>query len=696
METNLIENDIDIFLDKYTRFITKNIYISKYLYNNFMDSYNYLFEELEKNIFLYENTNKYKKVKKILDNKDKLLKHHNQNYLKDTLLKYNNYFDNIYSKEELDINKRKIILSEENNILVINNKNNIPLICMKIDYLIKIKKYKEEDILVLINDDDLYQDLQEELGSKFNYTKVQIYTTIEYGKKIIKDNYKLISTSDEFNIIVDYIKNILFKDKELFNKLYVSFSNKIYLNKDYKDYETFHDYHNYLYKRMYLSTNLSLKEYNKIEINKRKKYLRTLNDEIVNTKEEVDIANLLYLNSINYKYYKNDKVFYIYNDDTYNYIKYISIKDNNLNITNDKYIYLYSKYQDKSTYLEKLVYELIKRRYPMELLNEKDIYNKLKDTTENSYFVSIINDYFIPLISYYKNNLSFEGLNMDSRKKEQLTIVYNYYIEYLNNNRLIDKDDLILKINDSLNNKYNNYKYLINIFNKEIAVTKHKSMNIIKDNDNSINIFKDNIKLFYDYKSYLNNSKIIPILNCYIDYNEITNITNDYINSNLEVIDKNLKDKANKHISIYIYDDSNRLLISKNKSIISNKIVSKIKDKSKILLLGKNSYDIKDILIDNYFCKKDKNTIIYTKDNIVIDYKDLTTEIKNNYNNIILINLIPNKYDENILEKNYNYKIKLLLYIALTKSKNTVYILWPKSNMKLIKKLNIENLDINE
>ena len=233
METNLIENDIDIFLDKYTRFITKNIYISKYLYNNFMDSYNYLFEELEKNIFLYENTNKYKKVKKILDNKDKLLKHHNQNYLKDTLLKYNNYFDNIYSKEELDINKRKIILSEENNILVINNKNNIPLICMKIDYLIKIKKYKEEDILVLINDDDLYQDLQEELGSKFNYTKVQIYTTIEYGKKIIKDNYKLISTSDEFNIIVDYIKNILFKDKELFNKLYVSFSNKIYLNKDF-------------------------------------------------------------------------------------------------------------------------------------------------------------------------------------------------------------------------------------------------------------------------------------------------------------------------------------------------------------------------------------------------------------------------------------------------------------------------------
>ena len=62
------------------------------MYNNFIDSYDYLFKELEKNIFLYENTIKYKELKRILNNKDKLLKRHNQNYLKDAMLKYNNYF----------------------------------------------------------------------------------------------------------------------------------------------------------------------------------------------------------------------------------------------------------------------------------------------------------------------------------------------------------------------------------------------------------------------------------------------------------------------------------------------------------------------------------------------------------------------------------------------------------------------------
>lgn len=694
METNLIENDVDIFLDKYTRFITKNIYISKYLYNSFIDSYDYLFKELEKNIFLYENTSKYKEIKKILDNKDKLLRRHNQNYLKDAMIKYNEYFNNIYSKEKLDINKRKIILAEEDNILVVNNKNNIYLVCMKVDYLIKKKKYREESILILTEDKKIYLDLKEELVNKFNYTKVRVYTTIEYGMKIINNNYRLISINDEFNIIVDYIKNILFKDKELFNKLYKSFQNKIYLNKDYKDYETFHDYHNYLYKRMFLSSNLSLKEYNKAEINKRKIYLRTLNDEIVSTKEEVDIANMLCLNSINYKYCKDDRVFYIYNGDTYNYIKYIDTKEEILQ--KDNYIYLFSKYRDKSTYLEKLVYELIKRRYPMELLTEDEVYNRLKETTENSYFIPLINDYLIPLISYYKNNLSFEELNIDKDKQERVIEIYTYYKEYLTKNNLIDKDDLILKINDDINSRHNNYKYLINIYSKEISPIEVKSMNIIEDYEKNMPIVKDNIKLFYDYKNYLNDNKIIPILNCYTDYNEINNITKNYINSNLELIDKTLKSKANKHISIYIYNDSNRLLINKNKSIITNKIVSKMRDKDKLLILGKNSYDAKDILIDNYFSKKDKNTIIYNKDNVLIDYKYLNLEINNNYNNIVLINLIPNKYEEDILEKNYAYKIKLLLYIALTKSKNTVYILWPKSNMKVIKKLNMKNISIYE
>ena len=53
MDINLTIYDMDLFLDKYTRFMTKNIYISNKMYCNFLKQYDYLYQILERDRFLY-------------------------------------------------------------------------------------------------------------------------------------------------------------------------------------------------------------------------------------------------------------------------------------------------------------------------------------------------------------------------------------------------------------------------------------------------------------------------------------------------------------------------------------------------------------------------------------------------------------------------------------------------------------------
>ena len=107
---NLIIYDISCFIEKYTRFMSKNIYISKHLHDLFFSQYNYLYETLDKEKLLYMNNPKYQKAISFKKNQDKLIRLHNTKYLKKTNQQYQEFFDNLYHKEILDSNKRNAIL----------------------------------------------------------------------------------------------------------------------------------------------------------------------------------------------------------------------------------------------------------------------------------------------------------------------------------------------------------------------------------------------------------------------------------------------------------------------------------------------------------------------------------------------------------------------------------------------------------
>lgn len=767
---NLLEEEIDVFLNKYKKFMTKDIYITSKMYDTFVNRYKYLYDEMEKINYSKENI-KYENILKIKKDKNKLLKKHNRAYVDDKLIKYNDYFNNMFKDIDkniiLDTRQKEAIICEEDNLLILSGAGSgkTTTISAKVKYLIEIKKVNPKNICVITFTKKAKEELDYKINKLFNLN-VDVYTFHSLGLKIIKAYYKnqnidIIEEKGQYKIISDYIKNILFIDKEKFELFFEAFKDKTKFNDEYKLFNNYSDYHNYMYKRKYITSNITMDNYIKEQTLRRKNYLRTLNGEYCKSKEEVDIANFLYLNNIPYQYEKSYKKldnlkiykpdFYIEQNNNYNYIEHFGIdkinKSNN-NLTKnelkeylknmnlkfdyhkkekveDLFILTYSKENNKSNYLLKLKEQLIKKGYVLTKRNNEEIYERLKQTSEDKYIIDFVNRIAIPFISYFKKSSytkeEFTSLKLeDPLLNKQIKVMSDIYMNYekkLKELNLIDFEDMInyaYKIMPKVKEKNLNvdYKYIIideyqdvsmQRFNLTKQIQKLFNSSIIAVGDDYQSIFGfsgSRLDLMTEFKKYLEDAKQIPITNVYRNSQELIDIAVSFIDKNNIQIKKKLS--SIKHldnpIEIYIYDDKNYLDTNKNKSILLDKIIDKIysKDKKgKILLLERYNNDIDTIINNDLFTKINKENIINKKyPNNKIDYLTIHKSKGLEYDYCILINAIDNKYgfpskieDEKIISilkpkinENISYpEERRLFYVAITRTKNKLYILVPKT-----------------
>ena len=151
LQSDLMVYDVENFLSKYKRFMSKDIYIDKDLYTSFLSQYRYLFLELESNKYLFYEQDIFQQIYEILeDNCYQLLKLHNQKYLKKNYEKYSSFFDELYSLDVLNKNKRFMIMSLERRMVSIVSKNFVPYIVGKICYLNRFCNVDVSKILVLV------------------------------------------------------------------------------------------------------------------------------------------------------------------------------------------------------------------------------------------------------------------------------------------------------------------------------------------------------------------------------------------------------------------------------------------------------------------------------------------------------------------------------------------------------------------
>lgn len=765
MNKDILLEEVNNYLEKYKKFMTKDIYITSNMYDTFTNKYKYLYDYLDK------NTCEYKNILKIINDKNKLLRKHNRKYVDNKLIKYKPYFDNMFNDINkniiLDKSQREAIICDEDNLLVLSGAGSgkTTTISAKVKYLIDVKNIKPDKICVITFTKKAKEELDYKINKIFN-SNVDIYTFHSLGLKIIKYYYKnkdidIIDEKGQYKIICDYIKNNLFKDKDKFSLFFEAFKNKTSFSEEYKLFDNYYDYHNYMYKRKYINSNTTMDNYIKEQAKRRRNYLKTLNGEYCKSKEEVDIANFLYLNNIDYQYEKSYKKldnlkiykpdFYIEQNNNYNYIEHFGIdKVNKTNnhytkeeLTNylknmklkekyhcdekieDLFIITYSKVLGKRNYLSVLKDSLIKKGYVLSKKDNDLVYERLKDTSEDRYINNFVNRIVIPFISYFKRSNykleEFMKIKTDNDLlNKQIKVISDIYLNYeskLREKNLIDFEDMInisYKVMPYIKEKNLgvDYKYIIideyqdvsmQRFNLTKRIEELFKSKIIAFGDDYQTIFGfsgSRIDLMTEFKNYLTDAKQIPIPNVYRNSQELIDVATKFINKNSKQIKKKLI--SNKRlinpIELYIYNDSNHLNTNINKSIILSNILDKIylsNNKSNVLLLERYNNDIDTILNHELFIRKNHESIIYKKhEDMKIDYLTIHKSKGLEYDNCILINAIDDKYgfpskieDEEIIkllkpkiEENIFYpEERRLFYVAMTRTKNKLYILVPKS-----------------
>ena len=256
-----------------------------------------------------------------------------------------------------------------------------------------------------------------------------------------------------------------------------------------------------------------------------------------------------------------------------------------------------------------------------------------------------------------------------------------------------------------------NYKYIIIDEYQDISIQRYNltdkiaklfNAKIFAVGDDYQSIFAfagSRVDLFTNFKQYMQNAKKIPIENTYRNSQELLDIAKDFINKNKHQIEKTLK--SNKHLAkpveIYLYDDSDPFYSNTHKTKTINYIMNKINPNEKVLFLGRYNKDIDSLLLDKYFTKKNKERIIWNNNpDLKIDFLTVHASKGLGYDEVVLINAIDDKYgfpskieDEPLIklikpsiDENIMYpEERRLFYVALTRTKNKVYIVCPKSKV---------------
>lgn len=315
--------------------------------------------------------------------------------------------------------------------------------------------------------------------------------------------------------------------------------------------------------------------------------------------------------------------------------------------------------------------------------------------------------------SFFKKIRYTFSLNKYLKEKYFLLLalnIYLIYIQYLKENNEIDFDDMIINATSFLKKESykQKYKYIIideyqdtslirfNLI-KEILMKTNANLLAVGDDFQSIYRFTGcDINLFLNFRSYFNDAKIMKIENTYRNSQELIKVAGDFVMKNPKQIRKKLK--SNKNL-----DKPIRIVYYNNIKIKFKELVEKIyiETYTPILILGRNNNDI-NLVLDSDFKIDSDGSISYLKNkDIKLKYLTIHKSKGLEEENVIIINLSNNKLglpskieNEKVLrlvspniEKYLYSEERRLFYVALTRTKNYVYLLAPKNCSIFVKEL---------
>lgn len=393
-------------------------------------------------------------------------------------------------------------------------------------------------------------------------------------------------------------------------------------------------------------------------------------------------------------------------------------------------IELYGRYESGDFYLPLLAKYLNEHNVDtnINIRTNKDIFYRLMETSKDAPYMNLIR-LFAVFISLFKEfNYGVEDFDiLKSKTKDDVIVmqldilkeVFIYYEKTIHESGRIDFQDMIsyaYKNMDFIKDRkqYINYDYVIIDEYQDISLQRHNFAKKISDlfqakivavGDDWQTIFSfsgSDIQLFTKFYDSMGYAEIIKITNTYRNSQELIDLAGNFVCQNDEQIFKSLK--SNKHlehpVELVEYDYNKE---SDNLAEVLSKLIKKLYDNNpndRILLLIRFNSEISNLLDSKYFYKKSNlDDKIYCKacPNADIDIMSVHKSKGLGYDQVILLNALnivrgfPSlikdhpviKYikddtlSESISENIAYPEERRLFYVAMTRTKNKLYIMTP-------------------
>lgn len=519
---------------------------SGYFNNNKLDSWKTSFISLKKELNRYKiETLKLeniivvdiKKLFNYFENGNTIRDKYNKEFVVHELKECNALFSNIEG-QSLDEQQRLAVIKDEDNNLVIAGAGSgkTTTVAGKVAYVIDRFKIQPEEILLITFTKKASDEMKHRIKQKMNID-IEVNTFHSFGRKVIgqaTNDMPSVIDEKEFYTQMNTIFNSLFKDSDYAGKVIKFITEYRLEQKNENDFKSHGEYINYLKEN-----NIRAYKTAEVVINGRPTMLR----EYCKSLEEVQIANYLFLNGINYKYedpyqYKtSDNKYAQYKPDFYLpdydiYIEHFGLIDRNNNVPNwfssSNHLSAKAKYnsdiawkrkthlKNKTTLLETFSYENKEGLLLSNLKNKlkakgvvfksrtkDEIWQILNSIAKDE--VSALDTLINTFLNLFKSN-DFEIKNLieqiEDYKDDIIKIRYllfldifepilTKYNEFLKFKNLIDFSDMI---NDAANyineNKFkNNYKYIIIDEFQDTSIGRFKLINSLLENNKSCRLF---------------------------------------------------------------------------------------------------------------------------------------------------------------------------------------------------------------
>ncbi|MFV1982427.1 MAG: UvrD-helicase domain-containing protein [Thiohalomonadales bacterium] len=664
----------------------------------------------------------------------------NTDFVKNEKIREKSFFDSIESNPLTEKQKDAVLVNENNNLILAGaGSGKTSVIVAKVAYLINKKKLHPNEILILAFNKNAQEELSNRLKEKNLHVTVKTFHS--FGLSVIAkatgrkpDLCPMTESSVNMTKFVEDTIQHLMASVNVFLKNFLEFV--AYFSIPYKSESDFNCRGEYYdYQKNYDMTTLM----HEVEIKgglQGRENLTTLKEETVKSHQELVIANFLTLHGIKYRYeepyrhetytvekrqYKPD--FYLPDDDIY--IEHFGIDRNNATApyidqkeylagmewkiaTHEKYgstlIQTFSYEFTDNKLLKLLKEKLLKNNVVCRKLETAEISELLKQSDEDNKFTKL----FTSFLTNYKSNMySLDEIKQKSIGIDRTTLflklfeyIFNKYEEFQETNNCIDFDDMIVKALNAVDeNRYKHgFKHIFidefqdisttraNLIKKLLSVN-NVSLTAVGDDWQSISRFAgSNIKIIRNFEEIYGVSKTITLDYTFRCDDKVSKIASDFIQKN--------HNQSKKSISTIKTQEKNKFSIllfwstGDTKADLEN-IVNLIVRKE-----GSNRKEVLVLARYNFLLTPELKSIRHKYKTLDINFSTIHSSKGNEADYVVVINNDKGKFgfpskieDDPILnlvipeEDDYeDAEERRLFYVALTRTKSTVFLLSDRYN----------------